>query len=334
MAVYQRKWLQRQDILPGEAVTTSYTVSTTVASGPCEYVRIVLSDMTFGAEAHEDPLSFISRIAIVFDGTRQIDMIANYAETNSRPSPISMMIRDAGGRAYTVPGTDLDTNYEQYLDIPVGINLGQNSTVSRVELEINFFASGLAVSAGKFEIYGIYNDEFVTSVALPQSQTHISSANSNELINVKIPSAYTGMGYSVAGLVVQNDATGGMQLANWRMPLLGQFDVEVGMALQASGRAYPGASSGYWWDDVQAATAAQAQALSDGLDTGSLFLPTFGAVPISGSVELLLESTAANTYRITPILVRTGAAGSLQAEKQTASTKSSAEAEILRGATA
>ncbi|SVE41970.1 uncharacterized protein METZ01_LOCUS494824, partial [marine metagenome] len=175
MAVYQRKWLQRADILPAEAATASYTVSTTVAGGPCEYVRICLKDMTFGAEAHEDPLSFISRIAVVFDGTRYIDMIANYAETNARPSPISMTIRDAGGRAYTVPGTDADTNYEQYLDIPIGINLGTQDTVSRVELEINFFASALAISSGTFELYGVYNDEFVTSVALPQSQTHISS---------------------------------------------------------------------------------------------------------------------------------------------------------------
>lgn len=332
MAVYQRKWWQDATSVPAEGAATSYTISTTVPAGPCEFVRIRL-EQGYGAEAHEDPLNFISRIALIFDGTRYHDIISNYdASGDETPGPVSMAVRDMGGRAWSVPGADAGTSYEWFVDIPVGIQLGANGTVSRFEMEINYYASGLAETTSTLEVYGIYNDEYQTSVAYPQSQTHISSANSNELINVRVGQGWLSQGYVVAGLVVENDETGGMDLNNWRLPLIGQFDVTVPHALSMSGRYVPG-EPGYWYTST-AAAAPQAQTRSDGLDTGHLFLPCFGAVPSSGSIELLLESDGSHTYRITPVLVRAGAAGSIVPERQTASTQTNAEAEILRGATA
>ncbi len=332
MAVYQRKWLQDGVSVPSEGAASSHTISTTVASGPLEYVRIRVAQ-TYGAEAHEDPLNFISRIALIFDGTRTHDIISNYdASTDATPGPISMSVRDMGGRAWSVPGADAGTNYECFVDIPVGIQLGANGTVSRFEMEINYYASGLAASSSTFEVYGIYNDEYQTSVVTPASQTHISSANSNELLSIRIGQGWLNQNYTVAGLIVENDETGGLDLNNWRLPLIGQFDVTVPHALSMSGRYVPG-EPGYWYTSTDA-TAPQAQTRSDGLDTGHLFLPTFGAVPASGSIELLLESDGAHTYRITPVLVKAGAAGAFVPERQTASTKTNAEQDILRGATA
>ena len=332
MAVYQRKWLQDAASLPLEGAASSYTVSTTVAAGPCEFIRLRIQQ-NHAAEAHEDPLNFISRIALVIDGTRYTDIIANYdASLDETPGPVSMQVRDMGGRAWSVPSADTATSYECYVDIPIGIQLGANGTVSRFEMELNYFASGLTPTTGNLEVYGVYNDEYQTSVAFPMSQTHISSANSNELISVRIGQGWLDQGYTVAGLVIENDETGGIDLNNWRLPLIGQFDVTVAQALSMSGRYVPG-EPGYWYTST-AAAAPQAQTRSDGLDTGHLFLPTFGAVPSSGSIELLLESDGAHTYRISPVLVKAGVAGAIVPERQTASTKTNTEAAILRGATA
>ncbi len=332
MAVYQRKFYQDATSLPLEGANSSYTVSTTVAAGPLEFLRIRIQQ-NYAVEAHQDPLNFISRIALVVDGTRYHDIIANYdASADATPGPVSMAVRDMGGRAWSVPAANTATSYEMFLDIPIGIQLGANNTVSRFEMEINYFASGLTPSTGVMEVYGIYNDEYQTSVCFPQSQTHISSSNSNELISVRIGEGWRNQGYVVAGLVVENDESGGMDLNNFRLPLVGQFDVTTAQALSMSGRYVPG-EPGYWYT-ATAATAPQAQTRSDGLDTGHLFLPCFGAQPSSGAIELLLESDGTHTYRITPVLVKAGVAGAIVPERQTASTKTNAESEILRGATA
>jgi hypothetical protein len=318
MAVSYTKIHQDSTTIPSFAGSTQFSVANTIPSGLVESFIIQWKGTGGAIGITASTLTTaVNSLRIVFNG----DQWFNFNTTVNQVavavgSRIGSMLDDVGG--YVAENQSL-TDVDCSMVIPCGINLPPNS---RFEIDMNYFALAAAGNTfvGNFSVWVKYGNSLNASI-YGNATSFPVSANSQTLMTVAIPSY---KGAKVSGIVLQG-ANGNDELTSVVIQDLGLFAMSPTYLRGASGAS----QNGYLYTDM--ALDAKGLIPSD-KTSGYYFIPLYDLDAKSGSVNLLLTSSVAQTYTATPILkLSTGGSGE-NVGTQTASKATGSSQAILRRA--
>ena len=320
---------QSQTAIPAESSATTHTFGFNTVSGSLE--QLILHQtlkITAGTRA-SDQTAYVSALRIVADGEQVFDFRAGFDATTGGANlagagAMGVLINSIGGRAYTIPSNDSSTDVESWWSIPVGKNLGMNGTVSRIEITIEYYAYGLAVSSGVLEVWGRYNSNATKSVRVLSPQSYIHSASTLEQVNLKTSPNVAGV---IDGIWVQNSVSTSDNIGSQGIRLMSQsqFPMPLSLWRHLNGDVM----NGIMYDDPEGlATFEDAQSFT-AKRTGCLFIPTYGLV-VDGDLTLFVDQDGTGTTRTYSLIkVAPFGAGTTQNDRQTVKSSANYQKDIL-----
>ena len=278
------------------------------------------SDITFGATptagsyfALFDAFRVVINSEVVFSYTSAGGSMGNALTT---ADAFSYFVNSLGGVARENPSGS--ETREAYLKLPIGRMLTDGA--NRVEISITYGATGAGATpaSGKVSFFGIYNDAMSQKVLVAPATSYQHTSNAVEQVVVKV-AGYDIQGYTVAGVLVQNDSAADEIGQNGiRVIGLGSYGLEPDHWREINGDLANGVQ-------YNAAAETASQTFAFGVD-GALFVPTLGLA--GGDIQMVIDSSATTTRFYTPVLVATSQ-GKIKEARQTETVRQSPTKKIL-----
>ena len=325
MAVTYTKIYQDTTTLPTAAGTGTFSIANPIPAGMVESFIIQVRGTSGGGGVSANSMSsLISNLRCTFNGN-QFFNFASLADVSAVPQAnrLGALVDDIGG---FVAENLSATNQDMMIEIPVGIQLGNNS---RFEVALSYFALGAGLTlAGNLELWIKYGSSSSATI-VGNSTSFPIPVGTQTMMTVSVPNY--GKGAKVSGIVLQGTVNADNLSAVVVEPL-GNFSMTP---TYLRGSAFGGANGGNGYSF--AALAADGNGLVQAnFCLGQYFIPLYDLDVSSGSINLLVTSVAGaalETYTATPILKLPNGGG--KGEKQgvqTASVATSASGAILRRA--
>lgn len=287
MAVTYTKFREDSTTFPTNA-TQSFSFGENIPSGNLESI-IIRNTATVGTGGIlADFGNAFSSLRLTLNGEVLFDFRqAVSGGSNNNPSCMGYFLNKIGGVATERPS---DTAKEAYFVIPVGVSVAAG--VGRIEVQIDYAATAAAASAGSFQLWGRYNDAIQTTTRVVPATSFVHS-DAIEQVVVRIPQNMAG--YTVAGVLVQNDSAAdeyGSQ--GVRAMSQSQYGLDPDFIRLFSGDM----QNGVMYADDDASTTQQTYAYEV---KGGLFMPLYNIA--GGDLVLQVDSSASTTRTYTPIMV-------------------------------
>jgi len=280
-----------------ESNTTDVPIATTAATfnrgmnipgGAIDEIimRYTLTGVTAG-DIDADFPNLISSARFILNGETVFDFVAGYsAAAQNTPSTLGYLLNSMGPGRSTEDNSS-QTAKEAFLRIPIGRNVP--SGVSRLETTISFNALANAATSGTVQYWIRYNPAMQTTTTVGAATTFTYAATTQQLV-VRLPQNVPG---TLAGVLVQNDATTDTDLTDFRIVSQSDFSMDVDMWRMLNGDQYNGVV--YADDDVLGELSYE-QACS-----GSVFIPLY-QLSLSDDLRMQVTAATAGTLSATPVI--------------------------------
>ena len=313
MAVTYTKFREDSTSFPSNE-TSSVSFGENIPSGNLEafIIRQTTTVATGGVLA--DYGNVYSSIRITLNG----DVLFDFRQAvngggNNNPSALGYFLNKIGGVATERPS---DLTKEAYFVIPVGVSVPAG--VGRVEVQIEYAGTATASTAGSFQLWGRYNDAIQTTTRVVPA-TSFQASNALEQVVVRIPQNMAG--YTVAGVLVQNDsASDELGSQGIRLMSQSQYGLDADFIRLFSGDM----QNGVMYADDDLSTTQQSYAFEV---KGSLFIPCYNIA--GGDLVLQVDSSASTTRTFTPVMVAPFGAKATDTVRQTARVSANTSKAIL-----
>ena len=249
-------------------------------------VRFTLTGVPAG-DIDADFPNLINQFRIILNGETCFDFVAGYsAATQNSPSTLGYLLNSLG------PGRSVEMNSSQtakeaWLRIPIGKNIAPG--ISRIEYTLGYNALANAATSGTIQWWVRFNDAMQTSVTVGAATT-ASYANTTQQLVVRVPQNVPG---TLAGVLIQNDATTDTDLTDYRVVSQSEFAMDVDQWRMLNGDAYNGV---VYADDDTLNTLTEVQECS-----GSIFIPLY-QLSLKDDLRMQVTATTAGTLSATPII--------------------------------
>ena len=264
-------------------------------------IRFTLTGVTAG-DIDADFPNLINQLRVIINGETTFDFVAAYSgATQNSPSTLGYLLNSLG------PGRSVEMNSSQtakeaWLRIPIGKNIAPG--ISRIEYTIAYNALANAATSGTIQWWIRYNDAMQTSVNVGAATT-ATYANTTQQIVVRVPQNVPG---TLAGVLIQNDATTDTDLTDYRVVSQSEFAMDVDQWRMLNGDAFNGV---LYADDDALNSLTFAQECS-----GSVFLPLY-QLALSDDLRMQVTATTAGTLSATPVITSPIAGKAAPAQVQT-----------------
>jgi hypothetical protein len=274
--------------VPTAATAATFNRGMNIPGGAIDEIilRYTLTGVTAGQMDSDFP-NMINSARFILNGETVFDFVAGYsAATQATPSTLGYLLNSLGpGRSVEVNASQ--TAKEAYLRIPIGRNVPAG--VSRLESTISFNALGTAATSGTVQYWIRYNPAMQTTTTVGAATTFTYAATTQQLV-VRLPQNVPG---TLAGILVQNDATTDTDLTDFRVVSQSDFSMDTDMWRMLNGDLYNGVE--------YAVDTALGSLTYDQACDGSVFIPLY---QLSLNYDLRMQVTAATagTLSATPVI--------------------------------
>jgi len=249
-------------------------------------IRYTLAGVTAG-DIDSDFPNLINAARFILNGETVFDFVAGYsAATQTTPSTLGYLLNSLG------PGRSVETNASQtakeaFIRIPIGRNVPAG--VSRLESTISFNALANAATSGSVQYWIRYNPAMQTTTTVGAATTFTYSATTQQLV-VRLPQNVPG---TLAGILVQNDATTDTDLTDFRVVSQSDFSMDIDMWRMLNGDAYNGV--------LYAVDTALGSLTYDQACDGSVFIPLY-QLSLNDDLRMQVTAATAGTLSATPVI--------------------------------
>jgi len=313
MAVSYTKFREDSTTYPTNE-TASHSFGENIPSGNLESIIIRQTTTVATGGVLADYGNVYSSIRLTLNGEVLFDFRqAVNGGSNNNPSALGYFLNKIGGVATERPS---DLTKEAYFVIPVGVSVP--SGVGRIECQIEYAGTATASTAGSFQLWGRYNDAIQTTTRVVPA-TSFQASNALEQVVVRIPQNMAG--YTVAGVLIQNDSSED-QLGSQGVRIMSQsqYGLDPDFIRLFSGDL----QNGILYADDDLSTTQQSYAFEV---KGALFIPCYNLA--GGDLILQVDSSASTVRTFTPVMVAGFGSKQTDSVRQTARVSANTSTAIL-----
>jgi hypothetical protein len=301
--------------VPIAAAAATFNRGMNIPGGAIDEIimRYTLTGVTAG-DIDADFPNLISSARFILNGETVFDFVAGYSgAAQNTPSTLGYLLNSMG------PGRSVEDNASQtakeaFLRIPIGRNVPAG--VSRLETTISFNALANAATSGTVQYWIRYNPAMQTTTTVGAATTFTYAATTQQLV-VRLPQNVPG---TLAGVLVQNDATTDTDLTDFRIVSQSDFSMDVDMWRMLNGDQYNGV---VYADDDVVGELSYEQACS-----GSVFIPLY-QLSLADDLRMQVTAATAGTLSATPVITSPIAGKPQPAQVQTESVPTNVAKSVL-----
>jgi hypothetical protein len=317
---YTLVWETTDDsLLPNNSGTPTINQGINLPGGAIDEI-IIRYTGTFTTGAIDGGADSVFNAArFILNGSTFFDYRAGYSDTSdTTAASFGYLLNSLGdGRYVEVPS---DTSKDATFRIPCGRNIP--SGISRLEFTIQYaqLQAAMTTNTGKLQVWIRYNSSMTDSTYVGAATSYIHSANSEELVVVRLPAGVPG---TLAGVYVQNDSDAD-QLTSVRIVSQSDYSLPLNMIRALNGDTYNGVL--YAQDGATTVGLTQMYVTQD--SPGNLFIPLLG-LQLSDDLRLQVLGDTATTRTYTPVITAPVTGASAAPANQTQAVRSNTASSVL-----
>jgi lysozyme family protein len=302
--------------LPTNASTRTINKGINLAGGAIDEFIIRYTATTAANSINNGADSIFTANRLILNGSTFFDFRAGFADTSDTAAgSFGYLLNSLGdGRYVEVPS---DTSKSATFRIPVGRNIPAG--VSRLEFtwEYSQLNSAPTAGEGKIQVWARYNSNFTDTTYVGAATSYTHSANSEELVIVRLPQGVPG---TLAGVYIQNDS-GADELTSVRIISQSDYSLPLDMVRALNGDTYNGV--------IYARDASSTdQMFISNTSPGNLFVPLLG-LQLSDDLRLQVLGTSNTTRTYTPVITAPGSGVPQPAQVQTQAVQTNVASAVL-----
>ena len=302
--------------LPTNTGTRTINKGINLAGGAIDEFIIRYTATTAANSINNGADSIFTSNRLILNGATFFDFRAGFADTSDTGAGgFGYLLNSLGdGRYVEIPS---DTSKDATFRIPVGRNIP--SGVSRLEFtwEYSQLNSAPTAGEGKIQVWARYNSNFQDTTYVGAATSYTHSANSEELVIVRLPQGVPG---TLAGVYIQNDS-GADELTSVRIISQSDYSLPLSLIRALNGDTYNGV--------IYARDASSTdQMFISNTSPGNLFVPLLG-LQLSDDLRLQVLGTSNTTRTYTPVITSPGSGVPQPAQVQTQAVKSNVASAVL-----
>jgi len=302
--------------LPTNTGTRTINKGINLAGGAIDEFIVRYTATTAANSINNGADSIFTANRLILNGSTFFDFRAGFADTSDTGAgSFGYLLNSLGDGRYVENPSD--TSKDATFRVPCGRNIP--SGVSRLEFtwEYSQLNSAPTAGEGKIQVWARYNSAMTDSTTVGAATSYVHSANSEELVIVRIPQGVPG---TLAGVYVQNDS-GADELTSIRIVSQSDYSLPLSMIRALNGDTYNGV--------IYARDASSTdQMFIAQTSPGNIFVPLLG-LQLSDDIRLQVLGTANTTRTYTPVITSGVRGASQPAASQTQAVRSNVGAAVL-----